>query len=320
MKKLKFDNRKDWLRWRHQGIGGSDVASLFNANPYKKPFKLFQEKLKKNPPKDDPKKQHIFDKGHSFEEKSLFYVKSEPSIKLGKVETDVCGEHPEIPCIRTSFDGYCEEDRVVIECKLVGLEDYNTVLAGEVIEKYKYQIQMQLMVSGFPKALLVVAHEDKGGEIQFAHVWIEADESLQENIEARAVSFMRDVSTNNFYEAVYLAERESFVNTDDEASSKVDYLYDLLSRRKKIDADIKKVQKELKDKYASKFNEDTVDTLRFSSNSAEDGRLPLRLRKVYRRGSIKKGLVENHLIQAGKADGLYGCYNDGTYAYTFDLF
>ena len=44
-----FNNRKDWLKWRHEGIGGSDVAKLFNSSRYGDRLDLYLEKTAKEP-------------------------------------------------------------------------------------------------------------------------------------------------------------------------------------------------------------------------------------------------------------------------------
>ncbi len=35
----------EWLEWRKNGIGSSDIATIMGANPYQTPYQLWEENL-----------------------------------------------------------------------------------------------------------------------------------------------------------------------------------------------------------------------------------------------------------------------------------
>jgi hypothetical protein len=57
---------------------------------------------------------------------------------------DVCVEHPTIPWVAASLDGYAELHRVLVEIKCPGAEEHANAILGQVPEKYISQVQWQL--------------------------------------------------------------------------------------------------------------------------------------------------------------------------------
>ena len=45
MKKIKFKNKKEWLAYRNNGIGGSEASSILGTNQYKTNTQLWEEKM-----------------------------------------------------------------------------------------------------------------------------------------------------------------------------------------------------------------------------------------------------------------------------------
>lgn len=56
-----------WLQERKKGIGGSDIASVFNIEPYGCAAQLFDDKRDVPVDHEDPDRQKFFDRGHELE-------------------------------------------------------------------------------------------------------------------------------------------------------------------------------------------------------------------------------------------------------------
>jgi hypothetical protein len=53
-------------------------------------------------------------------------------------------EHPQLPFIRASLDGWCAERRQGIEVKMVGEQKFH----GDIIPSHYAQVQTQMLVAG----------------------------------------------------------------------------------------------------------------------------------------------------------------------------
>lgn len=78
-------------------------------------------------------------------------------------------EHPEYPQFRASLDGYNAESGVVLEIKCPGKDDHAKAKAGEIPEKYVWQLEHQLWVSGAEKAHYF-SYSEKGDQCDHALV------------------------------------------------------------------------------------------------------------------------------------------------------
>lgn len=51
---IPYKSRKEWLKLRQSGIGGSDITAIMGINPYKTPLDIRAEKLGHIPPETEP--------------------------------------------------------------------------------------------------------------------------------------------------------------------------------------------------------------------------------------------------------------------------
>ena len=42
---VQYSSEEEWLKLRHDGIGGSDAAAVMGISKYKSPLKVYKEKL-----------------------------------------------------------------------------------------------------------------------------------------------------------------------------------------------------------------------------------------------------------------------------------
>lgn len=145
--------RGAWLKWRHDGVGGSDAASIHNLSKYKTYQQLLAEKSQLEPV--DTPSNFIQMKGNDLEPKLRAFFSMHYFGERG-VEDPFNAElveHPKKRHMRSSLDGLSVCRRVFIECKLVGKK----VLAlGAVPVGYFCQIQHNIYVSGCDEAYCVM--------------------------------------------------------------------------------------------------------------------------------------------------------------------
>ena len=190
-----FNSDKEWLQWRHKGIGASDVSVIMGASKYNTMLKLLNEKIQ-----DEPKEQEysfVAQKGIEVEPfaRSWFYLK-----KKKKVHQAFC-VHPEQEYFRASLDGlHYNKDKkkcFIWEHKLIGKSDYSNLLKGEVPDKFKYQIQFQFYVTGLNLCYLQFILWDHAAKnydkTTVSVVKVKRDEAVIKEVAERAEKFWNNV-------------------------------------------------------------------------------------------------------------------------------
>ena len=132
---------REWLEWRHQGIGASDAPVIMGENPWKKVAKLFQEK--RNPPGEDFKSPAMI-RGIQLEpEARNAYIE-----KTGTQVNPLCIQSNEYAWMRASLDGISEDRKRVVEIKC-GESVYKKTASNLQVPTYYYgQLQHILAVTG----------------------------------------------------------------------------------------------------------------------------------------------------------------------------
>ena len=142
VKVKEFATREEWLADRHRGLGSSDAPVVMSVSPWKTRHQLWMEKTGQKA--EEPTNTYILDKGHAMEPKAraLYEIidnAAYPAVNL---------EHPDYCFVRASLDGYNAEKSQILEIKFTGKEDHENAANGIVPEKYHWQLQHQLFVSG----------------------------------------------------------------------------------------------------------------------------------------------------------------------------
>lgn len=135
----------EWLEWRRQGIGGSDVAALLGVSPWMTPRELWMEKtgrLTRDASSFATQRGQWLESKARAQYELLADADMPPALVI----------HPEYPFMRVSLDGWNPELRRVLEIKCPGKEDHAKALAGQIPEKYRYQVQYQMFVTGAESA------------------------------------------------------------------------------------------------------------------------------------------------------------------------
>jgi putative phage-type endonuclease len=155
----KYMDRKEWLSWRHQGIGASDAACLYDASPYKTRYELWQEKCLSEPKEE--KSSFITEKGNRLEPEARKLFCAEYNMMNGTDEefAPKLVQRADYPFIRASLDGCSAGGQIIIEIKFQGKAAHDAVKNGEVPKNYWIQIQHQLLVTDALMAYLVSYNE-----------------------------------------------------------------------------------------------------------------------------------------------------------------
>ena len=179
--------KEQWLRYRKQGIGGSDVASLLGISKWKSEIELWLDKTNQT---NEP---------HVENEAMQWGTIMEPIIRnhfaevTGKtvVELKAMLQHPEHPFMLADVDGVTVDDAgnpAILEIKTAS-EFKRSEWEEDVPAYYQTQIQHYLCVTGIKKAYCVVLI---GGN-SFKIYEVDADDEIQAMLIAVEKNFWNKV-------------------------------------------------------------------------------------------------------------------------------
>jgi putative phage-type endonuclease len=199
MKLLRLQQGTDaWLRWRHDGIGGSDIAAIMGVSPY-----------------DDATRGNVMlEKVDRIVKPSTYAMRAglrlEPRARAmfeqrsGLQFMPTCVEHAEENWIRCSLDGIAVTGTdarglpsgwELLEIKAPTWTAHDRILSGIVPTHFMLQVQWQLLATGLDVCHLVSITENVRFDesARLAVVRIEADAEQQAEILDAATEFWREV-------------------------------------------------------------------------------------------------------------------------------
>lgn len=155
MQKLDLkQNTPEWEEFRRLKIGASDAPIICGISPHKNKYSLWKEKALGH----KSYKTSAMKRGSELEDEAKESLESQIGISFDKV----CGIHDSIPYMMSSFDGYSEKEKCLLEIKCPNLKTYEEVENGNIPSHYLYQINHQLEVSGFDHGILFVYNGKTG--------------------------------------------------------------------------------------------------------------------------------------------------------------
>jgi len=130
---------KEWLDWRKNGIGASDVPVLMGSNKWKTVLDLWNDKCGFS---SECYINRAMQHGIDNEERARDWINEDEGLNL----IPMCVENDLHPFFKASFDGYDAEKRILTEIKCpVNEKILDDVLNGNSAPKYWYdQIQWQM--------------------------------------------------------------------------------------------------------------------------------------------------------------------------------
>lgn len=163
--------REAWLKWRNTGVGASDASIIMGVSRFKDWEGLIVEKTIGN---TEEINSFIIDRGNKieFQVRMFFEKHKKQSFQPMNVESI------DFPFIKASLDGISEDEKSILEIKLLSsvnpdrvnteAEGYKKWLAarnGTVPKEYVPQLQHQLFVTGAEVCFFVGYKEVKGNQI-----------------------------------------------------------------------------------------------------------------------------------------------------------
>ncbi len=145
----------EWHALRKNKIGASDSSIILGINPWKTARQLWEEKLDITP---QPPMNQAMLRGHELEPIAReFFITTTGKEALPAV---LC--HPELNWMMASLDGINHEEEFVLEIKCGGQKLHDQAKIGVIPDYYMCQIQHQLCVTGFSKAMYLSYFEGEG--------------------------------------------------------------------------------------------------------------------------------------------------------------
>ena len=132
---------KEWLEWRHKGIGASDASTVMGENRFKSAAELLQEKRQ---PVQGSFQNAAMALGTQLEpEARRRYI-----AKTGRDVRPVCVQSTQLDWLRASLDGLAPNHDAVVEIKC-GASVYRSASESRSVPSYYYgQIQHILAITG----------------------------------------------------------------------------------------------------------------------------------------------------------------------------
>lgn len=240
----------EWLDWRRGGITASDVSALFGKNPYKTEWKLWAEKTGLQA-EDDIMGNPYVRRGKDFEHLLREHVVEERQVGL----FPACVEHDTISFLRASLDGIDRHKRPW-EFKIPSSGNFEEVrkhrLQSEPAERYFYQVQHQMLVTGASEGFLVFGRLDETDQgmrvVETQFLIITANATIQQEIVDRSNEFLRKVRDG--IEPDKDPDRDVFApQTQDDAlrwATASQFILPLLSRKAELKAMLDEVEVAIK--------------------------------------------------------------------------
>lgn len=164
-------SREEWLNYRRQGIGGSDVAVICGLSKYKSAVELWMEKTGQLEPKEAGEAAYW---GNVMESiiRNEFTLRTNLNVRL----VPSILQHPVHSFMLANLDGIVDEPvcgECIFEAKTASAYKQEQWEAG-IPEEYMLQLQHYFAVTGFQRAFIAVLI---GGN-QFKYKVVDRDEEI----------------------------------------------------------------------------------------------------------------------------------------------
>jgi len=226
-----------WYERRKNGIGGSDIAAVFDLSPWKSAYQLYLEK------------RGEADRDNSNMEAKSWGQRMEPVIREWYSETT--GEEvwqpeemivsPEYPWMYASVDGLVGNDKILeIKTDRVGT-NWGDVGTDQIPDYYALQCHYYLTV--LDKQITDVAVMIKGASPEI--YTLNRDAEMSEMIIKASYNFMEAVKNGNPPEAKTYTDRlHKHRDVKDKAVVASGEIFDVYEQLKRLSADIRDLEQE----------------------------------------------------------------------------
>lgn len=253
--KIPTKDHEEWLKLRHESIGGSDAPIIVGANDYKSPYALWFEKVSDEEP--EFKGNEATRQGTDLEP----YVAFRFEEKTGKkcIEIPETLKNPEYPFAHANIDRWVSGENSGLECKTTNTFNHVKFTEdGEFPLLYYFQCLHYMAVTGATKWYLAVLVFGK----DFHLYEIERDEKQIEALMEMEREFFELIKTNtppevDGSESTAKAQSERFSEPVDESvrlflvDDSIEKLIKLKNEKKSLEDEIKRIEQSLKEELGN---------------------------------------------------------------------
>jgi putative phage-type endonuclease len=181
-------NSKEWYDLRKYKIGASDAPIILQESPWVTPIQLWERKLGFI---SEQEENDAMREGRRLEPIAREAFEREMQCAF----PPCVGIHDEYPWMMASFDGLMH---AVLEIKCPGTQDHLLASKGVVPEKYRYQLQHQLAVSGLDLAYYYSfdrVRYNLDGECEGHVIEVKRDQKMIDHMIKEELKFMQCLLT-----------------------------------------------------------------------------------------------------------------------------
>ncbi len=176
---------ESWEEWRSKGLGSSDAPIIMGVSPWMTPYQLWELKTKRVKPKES---NWAMERGNQLEPKARAHYQLLCELDMPATLM----EHKLYNCLRASLDGFNPSDGGrILEIKCPGKEDHAKAVAGQIPEKYIWQLVHQLAVADATVADYFSFDGSRGVIVPF-----QRDLKLEEKLIEKMLHFWELVKTD----------------------------------------------------------------------------------------------------------------------------
>ncbi|MEY8356753.1 lambda-exonuclease family protein [Lachnospiraceae bacterium 54-53] len=288
MRKLISTNglsHEEWLRYRKQGIGGSDAGAICGLNPYVSPMSVFYDKTNEEIETYDNESMR---QGRDLEEYVACRFVEETGLKVRR--SNAIYQNEKYPFMQANVDRLISGKNMGLECKTASAYNADKWVGDSVPAHYEIQCHHYMAVTGAKAwylAVLIMGRE-------FKYKRIDRDEGVIRNLISIEQEFWEEhVLTGNMPDPDGSAISNEVINRYFPAAVKKSiplpsYLNEQLKRReeiihlaKKLEQEQSQIEQKIKlfmGEYEEAYNEhykvswSNVDTVRIDSKRLKEER------------------------------------------------
>ena len=138
--------KTEWLKYRKQGLTGTDAGAITGMNPYVSAFQIYQDKISDQIAEQDNESMR---QGRDLEEYVARRFMEETGKKVRHANAIFQSEENEF--MLADFDRLVIGEKAGLECKTVNAYSADKWKNGEIPLHYQMQVQHYLAVSGFER-------------------------------------------------------------------------------------------------------------------------------------------------------------------------
>lgn len=136
--------KSEWLRYRKQGITGTDAGAIVGLNPYQSAFQVYEDKISDDVSDFDNESMR---QGRDLEEYVAQRFCEATGFKVRRA--NAIFQNKEHPIMLADFDRMIVGQKAGLECKTVSPYSADKWKDGAIPAHYQMQVQHYLAVSGF---------------------------------------------------------------------------------------------------------------------------------------------------------------------------